>query len=135
MNHWLVLPLLVPLVAGMLNLLLSGRGIGVQRWVTIVSTAAVLAVSIGLLGEAAGGAVKVYRLGNWPAPFGIVLVLDRLSGLLLVTANLLALLSLLHAVDGDDGFGHHFHVLYPLQVLGLNGAFLTGDLFNLFAFF
>jgi multicomponent K+:H+ antiporter subunit D len=135
MNHWLMAPLLLPLVAGMVNLLLSGRGINGQRWVSLASTAGVLAVSIGLLGKAAGGAMEVYWLGNWPPPFGIVLVLDRLSGLLLVTTNLLALLSLVHATDGTDRRGHNFHVLYPVQLLGLNGAFLTGDLFNLFVFF
>jgi multicomponent K+:H+ antiporter subunit D len=135
MNHWLALPLLLPLVAAMVNLLLSGRGIGVQRWVSIVSTVGVLAVSIGLLAVADSGALIGYRLGNWPPPFGIVLVLDRLSGLLLVTTSLLALMSLIHGTGRDDRYGHNFHVFFPVQLLGINGAFLTGDLFNLFVFF
>ena len=135
MNHWLVLPLLLPLLAGMVNLLLGRERIRQQRWVSIAVFSAVLAVAINLLASAGNGTPQVYRLGNWPPPFGIVLVLDRLSGLLLVTASLLALLSLLHAVRGGDGLGPSFHVFFPLQLLGINGAFLTGDLFNLFVFF
>jgi multicomponent K+:H+ antiporter subunit D len=135
MNHWMVAPLLLPLVAGMVNLLLTGRGIGVQRLVSLACTVALLAVSLVLLGSADSGALTVYRLGNWAAPFGIVLVLDRLSGLLLTITGVLALPVLLYALNGDDRRGHNFHVFFPLQLLGINGAFLTGDLFNLFVFF
>jgi len=135
MNHWMVAPLLLPLVAGMVNLLLAGRGIGPQRLVSLACTVALLAVSVVLLGSADSGALTVYRLGNWAAPFGIVLVLDRLSGLLLTTTGVLALPALLYALNGDDRRDHNFHVLFPLQLLGINGAFLTGDLFNLFVFF
>src|SRR5690606_2213561 len=76
-----------------------------------------------------------YRLGDWPAPFGIVLVLDRLSALMLVLTAAVALFSLLHAVQGQDRAGPLYHPLFQLQLVGLNGAFLTGDLFNLFVFF
>nr|WP_306549356.1 monovalent cation/H+ antiporter subunit D [Desulfobulbus sp.] len=135
MTHWLVVPLVLPLVAAMVNLLLGEREIGRQRLVSLVCASGLLVAAMVLLERAAGGGLTVYRLGNWPAPFGIVLVLDRLSGLLLTTTAVLALLSLLHAVNGDDARGHHFHVFFPIQLLGINGAFLTGDLFNLFVFF
>ncbi len=135
MNHWLMMPLLVPLVAAMINLLLGGRRMGCQRLVSLACSVGLLAGSIILMGFAHSGEMYVYRLGDWPAPFAIVLVLDRLSGLLLVTTALLALPCLLQAMDGDDGCGLHFHVLFPIQLLGINGAFLTGDLFNLFVFF
>lgn len=135
MQHWIIAPLLLPLIAGMVNLLLTGRGLGVQRGVSLVSTAGVLAVSLGLLAYAGTGGMLVYQLGNWAAPFGIVLVLDRLSALLLVTCGVLALMALLHALGDDDRRGHNFHVFFPIQLLGVNGAFLTGDLFNLFVFF
>lgn len=135
MQHLIMAPLLLPLVAGMVNLLLSDRGIGLQRGVSLASTVGVLAVSLGLLTYADSGALLVYRLGNWAAPFGIVLVLDRLSALMLATCGVLAFLALLYALGGDDRRGHNFHVLFPIQLLGINGAFLTGDLFNLFVFF
>lgn len=135
MQHWIMAPLLLPLIAGMANLLLTGRGLGVQRGVSLASTAGVLAVSLGLLAHAGTDGMLVYRLGDWAAPFGIVLVLDRLSALLLATCGILALMALLHALGGDDRRGHNFHVFFPIQLLGVNGAFLTGDLFNLFVFF
>ncbi len=69
------------------------------------------------------------------APYGIVLVVDRLAAWMLLTTSLLAVFALLYAVRGIDTEGRHFHVLFQLQLFGLNGAFLTGDLFNLFVFF
>lgn len=135
MNHGPILPLVLPLIAGMVNLLLTDRVIERQRTVSLACVAGLLAGAIGLLASAATGEIAVYRLGDWPAPFGIVLVVDRLSALLLVTTALLALPVLLHACGGDDRRGRNFHVFAPLLLLGVNGAFLTGDLFNLFVFF
>ena len=135
MNHWLAMPLLLPLAAAVINLFLGYQRPGAQRGITLGACFLLLPVAIGLLFWADAGRVIAYPLGNWPAPFGIVLMLDRLSGLLLLTTALTALGSLVYALAGDDCRGHHFHVLFPLQVLGLNGAFLTGDLFTLFVFF
>jgi multicomponent K+:H+ antiporter subunit D len=80
-------------------------------------------------------APAVYRVGDWPAPFGIVLVVDRLSALMLVLTRLVALPVLVYASGGWDSHGRHFHALFQFQLMGLNGAFVTGDLFNLFVFF
>ena len=93
------------------------------------------AVAIILYGLARDSAPRPYRLGDWPAPFGIVLVLDRLSATMLVLAALLALCVILYAINGWDARGRHFHPLFQFQLLGINGAFLTGDIFNLFVFF
>jgi multicomponent K+:H+ antiporter subunit D len=135
MSHWIIFPLLLPLAAGMFNLLLVRSGGGAQRIVSLLTTFGLLVFALLLLARAASGHIDVYELGNWPAPFGIVLVLDRLSALMLTLTALLALPVLAHACFGDDRRGRDFHVLFPLQLLGLNGAFLTGDLFNLFVFF
>ncbi|MGH6715156.1 MAG: monovalent cation/H+ antiporter subunit D, partial [Bradyrhizobium sp.] len=77
----------------------------------------------------------VYRLGNWPAPFGIVLVADRLSALMLLLTGLLALAVAIFALARWHRAGPYFHALSQFLLMGLNGAFLTGDLFNLFVFF
>ena len=82
-----------------------------------------------------GGGVRVYLLGNWPAPFGIVLVLDRLSALMVVLTAVLGLAALVFSLARWHRAGAHFHPLFQFQLMGLNGAFLTGDLFNLFVFF
>ena len=73
---------------------------------------------------------------RWPAPFGIVLVLDRLAAIMLVLTCVIALAVVLYAIgSGWDRRGRHFHALLQFQLMGIFGAFLTGDLFNLFVFF
>jgi multicomponent K+:H+ antiporter subunit D len=79
--------------------------------------------------------VQVYRVGDWPAPFGIVLVADRLSALMVLLAAALALAALVFSLARWHSGGPHFHSLVHFLLAGLNGAFLTGDLFNLFVFF
>jgi multicomponent K+:H+ antiporter subunit D len=72
---------------------------------------------------------------NWKAPFGIVLVADRLSALMLVLAGVVSLCAALYAEAAWARASVYFHPLFQIQLMGLNGAFLTGDLFNLFVFF
>ncbi|MDJ0740764.1 MAG: monovalent cation/H+ antiporter subunit D [Gammaproteobacteria bacterium] len=133
MNHLVIAPLLLPLLTGIALILLRGSANPLRRTLSIASTLALIAVAVGLALES--GSVQVYRLGDWPAPFGIVLVADRLAALMVVVTAVLAAAVLLHASRGSDRDGRYFHVLFQLQLFGLNGAFLTGDLFNLFVFF
>jgi multicomponent K+:H+ antiporter subunit D len=134
MSHLVIAPVLLPaLFAGMLALLRPP--VALQRLMSLAATVLLLAIAVNLLRDAATGVQQVYLLGNWPAPFGIALVLDRLSALMLVLTALLALPVLIAAMGGEDRRGPHFHALLQFQLMGLNGAFLTGDLFNLFVFF
>lgn len=136
MTHLPILPVLVPLVAGAVLLLLERRNsTNALRAGAWVAMAALLAVSVLLVQSAAGGDVTVYLVGDWPARLGITLVVDRLSALMVLTTTLLAIPCLLHATAGWDQRALHFHALFQLQLAGLNGSFLTGDLFNLFVFF
>jgi multicomponent K+:H+ antiporter subunit D len=212
MNHWIMAPVVLPLMCGALALLFAGRAPTAMARVSVASTVALLGVTIGLLTQADSGHVQAYLLGNWRAPFGISLVLDRLSALMLVLTAGVALAALIYARGGDDaendeagrpqdacgvvppggsrplgaarrglgpqdacgvvppggsrplgaarrglgpqdacgvvppggsrplgaarrGRGPHFHALFQFQLMGLNGAFLTADLFNLFVFF
>ena len=135
MSHLAILPILIPLIAGSLLLIANRRGQAVARTIGIAATAALLPVALLLLVQAAGGVPSVYYVGDWPAPYGIVLVADRLSALMLTLCAVLGLAALLYALNGDDRQGQHFHALFQMQLLGVNGAFLTGDLFNLFVFF
>lgn len=135
MNHLPVLPVLIPLAAGALLLLTHERSASFKRALAgIALLALTLAVGAALI-EADSGQRMVYQLGNWPSNIGIVLVLDRLSALMLVLATVLGVIALVHAAGGDDQRQPHFHALLMFQLMGLNGAFLTGDLFNLFVFF
>ncbi len=135
MSHLPVLPILLPLLAGALLVLMARAPIGLRRLVGLSASALQLVLALWLLRQAAGGEVAVYLLGNWPTWAGIVLVADRLAALMLVLAAALALVAQLHALGGIDRRGAHFHALFQFQVMGLSGAFLTGDLFNLFVFF
>src|SRR5690606_20412668 len=83
----------------------------------------------------AASSARVYRLGDWPAIFSIVLVLDRLAALMVLLSSLLGFAALIFALARWHRAGTHFHPLLQLQIMGLHGAFLTGDIFNLFVFF
>lgn len=135
MSNWVIAPILLPLLVGILCLLLPQSNLELQRRFGIAASIGQLAITLLLMGKVENDEILIYALGNWPAPFGIVLVADYLALWMLVTANLLALCSLLYALRGTDGVGTYFHTLFQLQICGLNGAFLTGDLFNLFVFF
>lgn len=135
MSHLPVLPVLVPLLTGALLLLVERRGMIAQRTVSWLGMVGLLAVAIALLLRADQGQIMVYLLGDWPARLGIALVADRLSALMVLTTAALAVPCLLTACNGWDRRALHFHALLHLQLAGLNGAFLTGDLFNLFVFF
>jgi multicomponent K+:H+ antiporter subunit D len=141
-DHLIIAPVLLPLFAGASMLLLDERRQGLKSAIAIAATLALVTISILLLRIADASApgeadafVGVYRLGNWPAPFGIVLVLDRLSALMLVLTSVLACASLLFSLARWHRAGPRFHTIFQLLLMGLNGAFLTGDLFNLFVFF
>ncbi|MDA3808052.1 MAG: monovalent cation/H+ antiporter subunit D [Thiomicrorhabdus sp.] len=129
-------PLLIPLVMSFVLLLARMQGIQLQRILNLIVVTLLIVVSSVLVNNSLSGEYQVYLLGNWQAPFGIVLVLDQLSALMLLITSILALGALWYAIKTKaDENGSHFHVLFQLQLLGLNGAFMTGDLFNLFVFF
>lgn len=135
MQHLVVAPIVVPMIAGATMILTRDR----HRWLTatigFVSTVTLVVLAAILLGVADGPMVQVYRLGNWPTLFGIVLVLDRLSAVMLALAALLGLAAFVFSLGRWQRAGVHFQPLFQFQLMGLNGAFLTGDLFNLFVFF
>jgi multicomponent K+:H+ antiporter subunit D len=134
-SPWLIAPVAIPAMTAALLVLVMRRSLFSQRIVSVAATAIQLVVAIGFYFIAGDGEPRIYLLGNWPAPFGIVLVLDRLAATMLLLAGLLGFGVVLAAIDEWDKRGRHFHALFQFQLLGINGAFLTGDLFNLFVFF
>ena len=139
-SHWIVAPIVLPLLAGALALLVERRSPRAAAAVSIGATLALAVIVVRLAVLADSGEVGAYLLGNWRAPFGIALALDRLAALMLVLTALVAVASVLYACGRGahgrhDERGPHFHALFQFQLMGLNGAFLTADLFNLFVFF
>ncbi|WP_425316296.1 monovalent cation/H+ antiporter subunit D [Stutzerimonas chloritidismutans] len=135
MNHALILPLLLPLFMGALLLFAHRANKSTKRLLSLAATWTLVPIAIWLVLLADDGQLRIYALGSWQPPFGIILMLDRLSALLLLVTAVLAGFAALYACRGDDERGPNFHALYQFQLLGINGAFLTGDLFNLFVFF
>ena len=138
-QHLVILPILLPLLCGAILVPLTS---GYHRFKFAISGASVLAQMIAacaLMQCADSGAweegIGVYLAANWAAPFGIALVADRLSALMLLLTAVLAFASLYFALARWSRIGVHFHALFQFLLMGINGAFLTHDLFNLFVFF
>jgi multicomponent K+:H+ antiporter subunit D len=130
------LPILLPMLAGVILLMPPcGKNITSRRITSVVLSAVTFLASLFLLLKVQADGTQVYAIGDWSAPFGIVLVADPLSTLLVCLTTLLGLVCALYASAGDDDKGSFFHPLVHFLILGVNGAFLTGDAFNLFVFF
>ncbi len=136
MNHWIVLPVVLPAMLAAGIVLGLRHHIVLQRVFSLAGLVALLALASGLFWTASDGTITLYQLGDWQAPFGIVLVADRLSTLMVLLTAVMAIPVLLYAIgSGWDYRGRHFHALFQFQIMGIMGAFLTGDAFNLFVFF
>ena len=140
-DHLIIAPILIPLVAGAIMLFYNDRSRQTKLMMGLAAVALTFIASLELVAdvksatEAGGTVVGLYRLGDWPVPIGIVLVLDRLSVMMVMLTALLAGPSLIYAAAGWHGKGQHYHSMFQFLLAGVNGAFLTGDLFNLFVFF
>ena len=137
--HLIIAPIALPMLTAGLMLLLREERQRTKVTLNIVSTFLGLVIAVLLLVQAKDPAqphgLGVYLPGNWPAPFGIVLALDRLSAMMLVLCSTVALAAVLFSAARWHRAGVHFHPLFQFQLMGLAGAFLTADLFNLFVFF
>ena len=142
--HTPILSILIPAFTSFLLLLLGNPGSGSlkqdwrqpwRRGISLGSALLGLITAISYLMIANTGQVTVYQLGEWSAPFGIVLVLDRLAAFMLVLTYALAVPVIWYASDNWDTRGRYFHTMFHFLLMGITGAFLTGDLFNLFVFF
>ena len=143
-EHTPIFSILIPAFTAFLLVLLGNPGAGSlahdwrQPWrrsISYISSILGLATAILYLISASSGQISVYNLGEWAAPFGIVLVLDQLSALMVVLTYALATAILWYASHEWDTRGRYFHAMFHFLLMGLCGAFLTGDLFNLFVFF
>lgn len=136
MSHLVILPFLLPIFGGLMLLLPPIQNtIHRQRIVAICTSIVLILVSATLLHTSYSQGTQLYMLGNWQPPFGIALVADPLASLLVLLTSILGLAAILFACSGDDEAGMYYHTLILLLISGVNGAFLTGDLFNLFVCF
>jgi multicomponent K+:H+ antiporter subunit D len=135
-SHWIIAPVVLPAVLGAFIVLSMRSDLVLQRIFGLAGTIALCLIAGALVWHSSRFPPEAYLLGDWPAPFGIVLMLDRLSAMMVALTAVLALIVQLYAMgSGWDTRGRHFYALMQFQLMGLCGAFLTGDLFNLFVFF
>ncbi|WP_347266551.1 monovalent cation/H+ antiporter subunit D [Paracoccus sp. (in: a-proteobacteria)] len=140
-DHLMVAPILIPILAGAIMLFYSDSRRQTKLLIGLAAVGLTFLASVELMADvksavARGGTVVgTYHLGDWPVPVGIVLVLDRLSAMMVMLCTLLAAPALIYSAAGWHGKGQHYHSMFQFLLAGVNGAFLTGDLFNLFVFF
>ncbi|MBB4012347.1 proton-conducting transporter membrane subunit [Niveibacterium umoris] len=131
LQHLVIAPIALPLLAATLCLAAPRA----SRAISLCSALATLAVSVFLVATAASGDALVYLLGNWRAPFGIALLSDRLGAWAVLATAWVLCGVLLFSIGAGRDKGAYFHPLYQVLWMGVNGAFLTADVFNLFVFF
>ena len=132
----LVLPILVPMATAAIMLLTTRRP-ALQRWIGLAGALGLLASAIAVFRQVDAGGIQVLQVSGWPAPFGITLVSDLLTSLLLTAVGIVAVAVTGAAFAGVDprreAFG--YHPLIQILLMGVSGAFLTGDFFNLYVWF
>lgn len=136
MNIFLLLPIVIPFLTAIF-LLMAWHQQEFQRWLNIIGSVALLGAALSLLNSVIQGGVQAAQIGNWPAPFGITLVADLFSAILVVLASLMGFAVAIYSLTSIDArreaFG--YYPLYHILLMGICGAFLTGDMFNMFVWF
>jgi multicomponent Na+:H+ antiporter subunit D len=136
MNALLLMPVIIPLLTAIIALF-AWRAPQVQRWFSLIGASALLTSSLVLLAHVWDGEIAVSYLGNWPAPFGIVFVADIFGAVMVVLNGLMGVAVAIYSLADIDKDREHFGY-YPLLhvlLMGVSGAFLTGDIFNLYVWF
>lgn len=132
----LVLPILVPFSTAIILLLAPKRPLQ-QRWIALVGSLLLFASALVLFRQVEAKGIQVLQVGGWPAPFGITLVADLLAAMLVLAVGVVAVAVTAAAFAGVDprreAFG--YHPLVQILLMGVSGAFLTGDFFNLYVWF
>jgi multicomponent Na+:H+ antiporter subunit D len=135
-NPLLLLPVLIPLTAAALGLAMWRSG-NAQRAIAVAGSVALLVAGVALLVAVHAEGILTLQVGDWPAPFGITMVADLFSAILVVLAGVLAVAITVYSTATIDRRRESFGY-YPLTMMllaGVCGTFLTGDLFNLYVWF
>ncbi len=138
-QHLIVLPILLPLLSGALMIPINESRHTLKFTINMASVLCLVVLAAVLVHYTDSNqwpyGIGVYLAANWMAPFGIALVADRLAATMLLLAAVLAAAVLIYSMKRWSRIGVHFHSLFQFLLMGINGAFLTHDLFNLFVFF
>ncbi|WJQ13576.1 Na+/H+ antiporter subunit D [Geobacillus stearothermophilus] len=136
MTNAVIFPIAIPLTTAVL-LMFCVKSLRAQKMISLVSAGALIAAGAWLVRLVDHEGMQKLDVGNWPAPFGITLVSDMLSALLVLTTSVIALACLLYSfftIDSKQA-SMYYYVFFQFLIVGVNGAFTTGDIFNLFVFY
>lgn len=132
----LVLPLIIPLTTAVLTLVVRNN-IGWQRRISLLGAGALFISSIVILSTVNRYGILVLQIGNWEAPFGITFVADLFSAIMVTLTGILGISIAFYSIGSIDrereAFG--YHTFFHLLLMGVSGAFITGDIFNLYVWF
>lgn len=136
MSNLLILPIIIPMLTAVF-LIFFKKNIILQRWISVISITGTLFASIVLIEKIKNNGIQTLDLGSWPAPFGITLVSDMLSALLVTATSLIALCCIIYSFRsiGEGRESNYYYPVVQFLIVGVNGAFTTGDIFNMFVFF
>ncbi|MDF2855026.1 MAG: Na+/H+ antiporter subunit [Neobacillus sp.] len=136
MNNLVILPIIIPVIMGMVMVIFR-KSIKLQRIFGVLSTIAILIVALFLIIQNKSQGIQTLQLGGWEAPFGISMVADMFASLLILVTSIVAFCCLLYAFPsiGKEREAYYFNPLFLFLIAGVNGSFLTGDIFNLFVCF
>ena len=136
MTNLIILPILIPLIAGTILIFLNHRII-TQRVVASLSAIATLIVSFLIVQKVRMEGIQSLNISSWDAPFGITLVTDMFSAILVLTTSIIAFVCLIYSFKsiGEEREKYYYYPVFTFLLVGVNGAFTTGDIFNLFVFF
>lgn len=136
MINFLILPLLIPFLTGIL-LIFFAKNIYLQRWISGLSSFINIIISFMLVQKVKNYGIQTLDVSSWKAPFGITLVSDMLSALLVLMTSILAFVTIIYSFRSIGIKREKFYYYSALNflILGVMGAFTTGDIFNLFVFF
>lgn len=136
MNNIVILPIIIPMILGLIMVIFRRR-IMLHRVLSILSMAGTGGAAAYLIYQVKHEGIQTLQLGGWEAPFGVSMVVDMLSALLLITTSIVALFCVIYAFKsiGREREEHYFYPLFLFLITGVNGSFITGDVFNLFVCF
>jgi multicomponent Na+:H+ antiporter subunit D len=136
MNLWIVLPIVIPFLTAIISLL-AWRRRAVHRVASVIGAAALLVSAVGLLVDVSANGIQVAQVGGWESPFGILLVADLFASIMVVMAGIMGLAVVVYSLASMDPqrelFG--YYPLVNILLMAVCGAFLTGDIFNLYVWF
>ncbi|MFC0271005.1 Na+/H+ antiporter subunit D [Metabacillus herbersteinensis] len=136
MNNLVILPIVIPLLTGILLIFFNKRTT-VQKWISVLASGFAVVIACILVQTVHISGIQTLEIGNWRPPYGIVLVADMYSSLLALTTGIIGLTALLFSFTSTSAEREKYFFYPAVQFLlvGVTGAFLTGDIFNLFVFF